>query len=98
VTWASSKAHGCAKGVYIPINLKGVAMHENARGKQVEYVCTAGMGKILGAQGYDEMNMVNIEHAYNTHTHTYTYYGLSLGVKYCEFIDHMVSYDLTISP
>jgi hypothetical protein len=24
-------------------------MHKNARGKQVEYVCTTGMGKMLGA-------------------------------------------------
>jgi hypothetical protein len=32
-------------------------MHKNARGKQVEYVCLVGMGKMLGARGYTRMHM-----------------------------------------
>jgi hypothetical protein len=27
------------------------------RGKQVEYVCTAGIGEMIGAQGYARMHM-----------------------------------------
>jgi hypothetical protein len=34
---------------------------------QLEYVCTVGMGKMLGAQGYVGMHMEKIEHAYNMH-------------------------------
>jgi len=40
-------------------------MHEKAIGKQVEYVCTAGMGKMFGEWGYVQMHMARIEHAYN---------------------------------
>jgi hypothetical protein len=42
-------------------------MHENTRGKKVEYVCTTDMGKILGAQGYAKMHMERVEHTYNMH-------------------------------
>jgi hypothetical protein len=40
-------------------------MHVNAKGRQLEYICTIGMGKMLCAQGYVVMHNVMNEHEYN---------------------------------
>jgi hypothetical protein len=42
-----------------------MSMHVNAKGRQLEYICTIGMGKMLGAQRYVVMHMVMNEHEYN---------------------------------
>ena len=44
-----------------------MSMHVNAKGRQLEYICIVGMGKMLGAQGYARVHMEKIEHAYNMH-------------------------------
>jgi hypothetical protein len=43
-------------------------MHVNERGRKLEYICTIGMGKMLGAQEYDVMHMKMIEHVCNMNT------------------------------
>jgi hypothetical protein len=42
-------------------------VHVNTNGRQLEYICTVSMGKILGARGYARMHMEKIEHVYNMH-------------------------------
>jgi hypothetical protein len=37
----------------------------------VECICTVGIREMLGARGYVEMHMENIEHAYNMHIYIY---------------------------
>ena len=40
-------------------------MHVNAKGRQLEYVFTIGMGNVLGVERYVVMHMVMNEHEYN---------------------------------
>jgi hypothetical protein len=40
-------------------------VHVNAKGRQLEYVCTIGMGNDLAAERYVVMHMVMNEHEYN---------------------------------
>jgi hypothetical protein len=42
-----------------------MSIHVNTRGRQLEYICTIGMSKILGAQGYVVTHMEMIKHVCN---------------------------------
>jgi hypothetical protein len=64
-----------------------MSIHMNSRGKQLEYICTVDMDKMLGAQGYARMHMENIEHHISC---IWTYYSLLLDLKCGVVLDHMV--------
>jgi hypothetical protein len=66
----------------------------NARGIQVEYIFTLGMGKMLGAKGYVECIWKRL----SIHiTCIYNYYSMLLDEKCGVVLDYMVSDDLIIA-
>jgi hypothetical protein len=42
-------------------------VHANTNGRQLEYIFTVSMGKMIGPRGYAIMHMEKIEHSYNMH-------------------------------
>jgi hypothetical protein len=53
------------KKMYNPINLRAYVYAYECKGRQLKYICTEGMRKMLSAHGYVGMHMVKIEHTCN---------------------------------
>jgi len=69
-------------------------VHANTNGRQLEYICIVGMGKMLGVRGMTECTWQRLSMRI---TCIYDYYSLLLNVKYGDVMHHIVDDDLSIT-